>query len=84
LDYKNVKTIQKPEGFDEDAAPGGEDGDASANVPSITYLAGRIFLDTNGRWVYEAFHHCFTSDKYPNLVENLAEIYRTGDEELHY
>lgn len=50
----------------------------------MTYLAGRIYLDTNNRWVYECFNHFFTSDKQPDLIEKLAEIYRTGDEELHY
>lgn len=88
MDYKNIKEIAKPEGFEEDAPAGGEDGAASDEQaiagPTITYLAGRIYLDENNRWVYECFNHCFASDKYPDLIEKLAEIYRTGDEELLY
>jgi hypothetical protein len=54
LDYKIIKKIAKPEGYDEDAVAQAEDGDSPpAQVPEITYLAGRIYLDVNNRWVYE-------------------------------
>ena len=72
VDYKKIKDIEKPEGFDEDAAP---DENNEEPIPTITYVAGRLFLDTNGRWVYEAYNHCFTSDKIPNLTETLKENY---------
>lgn len=67
VDYKNVKHIEKPEGFDEDA-PIDEENEDPNSKPKITYVAGRIFLDKNGRWVYESYNHCFTSDKYPDLT----------------
>lgn len=44
IDYKNIKEIEKPEGFDEDA-PFDEENDDPASKPSITYVAGRIYLD---------------------------------------
>jgi len=47
-------------------------------------VAGRLFLDDNNRWVYESYNNCFTTDKYPNLVEKIAEIFRTGEEDLNY
>lgn len=86
IDYKNIKEIAKPEGFDEDApvAESEEGGDGGPKQVNITYVAGRLYLDTNNRWVYEAFNHCFTSDKYPNLIEKLAEIFRTGEEDLEH
>jgi hypothetical protein len=63
--------------------PPAEDGAAEVQeAPTLTYLAGRIFLDKNGRWVYESFNHAFTSDKHPNLVMKLAEIHRTSEADL--
>jgi hypothetical protein len=44
VDYKKIKEIEKPEGFDEDA-PFDEENEDPANKPSITYVAGRLFLD---------------------------------------
>jgi hypothetical protein len=44
VDYKKIKEIEKPEGFDEDA-PIDEENEDAANRPSITYVAGRIFLE---------------------------------------
>ncbi len=75
--------MQKPEGFDEDGPiPEAEEGAEKVEQPGIIYLAGRIYLDSNNRWVYESFNHCFTTDKYPNFIEKLAEIFRTGEEDL--
>lgn len=83
IDYKKLKEIEKPEGFDEDAQIDEENEDPAAK-PFITYVAGRIFMDTNGRWVYESYNHCFTSDKYPDLVENLIDIYKRSEEEVKF
>jgi hypothetical protein len=64
-----IKNVEKPEGFEEDP-PVEEDPDTGDIPPrtEIVYVAGRIFMDTNGRWVYESFNHCFTSDKHPDIV----------------
>ena len=82
IDYKRIKEIEKPEGFDEDA-PLEEDADHSA-IPSLSYVAGRLFLERNGRWVYEAYHHAFNSEKQPELVETLASLYARSEEEVKY
>lgn len=83
LDYSNIKKVPKPEGFDEDAPINADEGNEDAQAaPQLTYLAGRIFLDTNNRWVYEAYNHTFTSDKFPDLYEKLAEIHQTSEEDL--
>ena len=85
IDYSNIKKIEKPEGFDEDAPVNAEEGEAPPPRVEITYVAGRIFYDeSSGRWVYESLNHVFTSDKYPNLVDKLAEIYRTGEQDLQF
>lgn len=84
LDYKKIKEIEKPEGFDEDAPLAEEENEDPAAKPFITYVAGRIFMDTNGRWVYESYNHSFTSDKYPDLVENLVDMYKRSEEEVRY
>lgn len=81
IDYKKIKEIEKPDGFDEDA-PIEEDN--QDEKPSITYVAGRLFLERNGRWVYESFNHAFTTDRFPNLSETLGEIYQRSEEEIKY
>lgn len=83
VDYKKIKEIEKPEGFDEDA-PIDEENEDYSSKPFITYVAGRIFLEASGRWVYESYNHCFTSDRYPELDETLADMYRRSEEEVKY
>ena len=83
IDYKNIKSVEKPEGFDEDAPVTVEEGETPPPRVELTYVAGRIYLDeATNRWVYESFNHTFTSDKYPNIVEKLAEIYQSGEADL--
>ena len=54
IDYKNIKSVEKPEGFDEDAPVAVEEGEAPPPRVEITYVAGRIYLEeTTNRWVYE-------------------------------
>jgi hypothetical protein len=83
VDYKKIKEIEKPEGFDEDA-PFDEENEDPTNKPAITYVAGRVFLDHTGRWVYESYNHCFTNDRYANLEETLAEMYMRSEEEVKF
>lgn len=83
LDYKHIKHIEKPEGFDEDAPANEEEEDPQARN-TITYVAGRIFLDRNGRWVYEGYNHCFTSDRYPDLTPTLIDMYKRSEEEVKH
>lgn len=83
LDYKHIKHIEKPEGFEEDAPINEEEEDPAAR-PTITYVAGRIFLDKNGRWVYESYNHCFTSDRYPDLTPTLIDMYKRSEEEVKH
>jgi len=83
VDYKKIKEIEKPEGFDEDA-PFDEENEDIANKPTITYVAGRLFLNNEGRWVYESFNHCFTSDRYGDVTSTLIDIYQRSEEEVKY
>ena len=50
----------------------------------IVYVAGRLFIDHAGKWVYESYNHCFTSDRLPNLPEALGDIYRRSEEEAKF
>lgn len=54
IDYTKIKSVEKPDMFDEDAPIDEENYDDSRTT--ITYVAGRLFLDKNGRWVYEAYN----------------------------
>ncbi len=82
IDYKKIKEIEKPDGFDEDAPIDEENPDDVK--PTITYVAGRLFLDRNGRWVYESYNHAFTTDRFPDLTESLGELYQRSEEEIIY
>jgi hypothetical protein len=64
IDYSKIKSIEKPEGFDEDA-PIDEEADPSIPRTEIVYVAGRLFFDHNGRWVYEAFNNFLLTDRFP-------------------
>jgi hypothetical protein len=65
VDYSKIKTIEKPDGFEEDVPIDEENPDAKRN--EIIYVSGRIFLEDSGRWVYESFNHCYTTERYPDL-----------------
>ena len=82
IDYTKIKTIEKPEGFDEDAPVDEENPDEPR--PYLTYIAGRMFLDRNGRWVYESYNHCFVSDRFPNLIETIGDVYQKSEEEVRF
>lgn len=84
IDYKVIKQIEKPEGFDEDAPV--EEGVDPNEVPrtEVVYVAGRLFFDTNNRWVYESYNHCFTTDRYGDPIGLMASIYERSEKELHY
>lgn len=87
IDYKVIKTIEKPEGFEEDV-PFDEAALEPNELPparnECVYVAGRLFFDTNGRWVYESFNHCFTTDKYADPIGLMAQIYEKSEKELNY
>lgn len=87
LDYKIIKDIEKPEGFDEDAPIDeeqvGDDGEPLPRTEAV-YVAGRIFLDQSGKWIYESYNNCFTSDRLPNLSETLGDLYKRSEEEVKY
>ena len=76
IDYKKLNTIEKPEGFEEDA-PTEEDPETGESQPrnELIYVAGRIFMDSSERWVYESYNHVFTSEKYPDIAMTLGSVY---------
>lgn len=80
-----IKQIEKPEGFEEDA-PVEEDPETGEIPPrnEIIYIAGRIFMDKNGRWIYESYNHCYTSDKHPDIVQTLADVYLRSEDEVKH
>jgi hypothetical protein len=43
-----------------------------------------MFMENNGRWVYESYNHCFTTDKIPDLSATLGELYKRSEEEIFY
>lgn len=87
LDYKNIKKIDIPEGFEEEV-PADDDDDVDENAPKkrneLVYLAGRLFLDKNGRWVYEGYNVCFNSAEYPNVAKKMAQLYQKSISEDEY
>ena len=79
IDYKVIKDVQSPDNPADDAANGGggEEGDEGASGNKVTYtiLAGRIFFDVaKQRWVYESYHHCLSSARFPQSTEGEANV----------
>ena len=52
--------------------------------PEIVYVAGRIFFDEKGKWVYESYNHCFTNDRFADLGSTLSSIYEHSESEVAY
>ena len=95
LDYKLIKDVSSPDNASgtEDNGAGADDADEGGAAPSkgatYTYVAGRIFYDhqgTTGKWVYESYNHCFSSERFENggieLAEELGAIYQRSEEEV--
>jgi hypothetical protein len=61
LDYKLIKKIQLPEGFEEDLPVEAEEGQEAPPRKSASYFGGRIFK-VGDNWIYESYGHVFTSD----------------------
>ena len=79
-----IKEIEKPDGFEED--PPLEDGVDINEQPrnEIVYIAGRLFYDVSGRWVYESFNYCMTTDKFEDPAQMLSQIYEKSEKEQKY
>jgi hypothetical protein len=93
IDYKIIKDVQSPDNPNDDAGNGGEEGDENASSNKVTYtiLAGRIFYDNpKQRWVYESYHHCLSSNRFPQssgdnvdpLAQTLADLYHRSEDEI--
>ena len=41
-------------------------------------------MDKNGRWVYESYNHCYTTEKYPDLAASIGDLYRRSEEEVKH
>mmetsp|Transcript_22787 Transcript_22787/g.17221 ORF Transcript_22787/g.17221 Transcript_22787/m.17221 type:complete len:162 (+) Transcript_22787:1497-1982(+) len=84
IDYCKLKSIEKPDGFEED--PPLEEGVDINEQPrnELVYIAGRIFFDHSGRWVYESINQCMTTDKFENPVQLLAQLYEKSEAERHF
>lgn len=41
-------------------------------------------MDKNGRWVYESYNHCYTTEKYPDLAASIGDLYRRSEEEIKF
>jgi len=84
IDYFKIKGIEKPDGFEED--PPLEEGVDINEQPrnEIVYIVGRLFYDESGRWVYENFNMCLTTDKFENPVKLLAELFERSESERNF
>ena len=80
LDYKKIASVETPEGYEEDIpAEDDEEENAPKKRNELVYLAGRLFLDTNGRWVYEAYNVCFNTAEYPNVAKKMAQLFKKSN-----
>jgi len=75
IDYRQVKKIELPEGFEEDVAVEVEEGEEAPPRKAATYFAGRLFKEGE-EWLYESYGHVFTSDQYPSIGTKLAGLYK--------
>lgn len=84
IDYKKIKEVEKQEGFDEDAPVEENPDEEPQPRVELVYVAGRIFMDKNGRWVYESYNHCYTTEKYPDLAATIGDLYKKSEEDVKY
>lgn len=81
IDYREIKLIELPEGFEEDQpAEQPEEGEEAPPRKELTYFAGRLLRDGD-EWIYETFGHVFSSEQYPDLATTMAGIYRDAQKE---
>lgn len=79
IDYKLIKSIELPEGFEEDVAVEVEEGE-EAQRKSASYFGGRIFKEGE-TWLYESYGHVFTSEQHPDLISSLSKLYKETRQE---
>lgn len=89
IDYKLIKDVNLPDSpLSAPPEEGGDEPSSSQSKSYFTYVAGRIFFDYNGsgRWVYERFNHCFSSDKFEKdggeIAQSLCDMYQQSEQEL--
>lgn len=93
LDYTKISNIEVPEdyveGNPEDESPE-VDADERKVRNELVYLAGRIYCEVDkksgvNKWIYEKWNQLVTSEKYPNIDQKMADLYKhTMDEVAGY
>jgi hypothetical protein len=87
LDYTKIRKIALPEDYNE---AGAADEEAEADEPKtrneLIYIAGRIYCEEDPKsghrnWIYERYNELVTSDKHPELEQELANLYRRAIQE---
>jgi len=58
LDYSILNKVSKPEDY-QPMVPKGEEEDGEMVFNPLTYVHGRLYLDTNKMWVFESYKHSF-------------------------
>ena len=80
IDYRLIKKIELPEGFEEDVPVEVEEGEEAPPRKCASYFGGRIFKEGEN-WIYESYGHVFTSEQHPDLAASLSKVYKeTGEE----
>lgn len=88
LDYTKIKKIDVPEdyaeGSPEDESPDLDEEERKSRN-ELVYLAGRIYCETSKsgqhKWIYEKWNQLVETQKYPNLDQSLADLYKHSCDE---
>lgn len=73
LDYSLINKIERSEEYQ--AQLPAEDEDAPPVLNPLSYLHGRLYLDESNKWVFESIKQSFEQKDFPQLAQQLAQIY---------
>lgn len=73
LDYSLINKISRSDDYQPQLPA--EDEDAPPVLNPLAYLHGRLYLDENSKWVFESIKQSFEHKDFPQLAQQLAQIY---------
>ena len=74
LDYSLIKNIELAEDYQE-FIPNEDDEDVPPTRNPLTYVHGRLILDSDKKWVLESYQHVFEDKDHPDLMKEFGDLY---------
>lgn len=69
-----MKNIELSEDYQE-FIPNEDDDEVPPTRNPLTYVHGRLILESNNKWVFESYQNVFEEKDHPDLMKEFGDLY---------